>query len=507
VLDFAQNAAVARACQDQERASTEVAAAVDEQLRASLLADRALRRWLCNRLLLLWNFFTVSVYIVCIMNPGAVGVGTLGLSITVLVLLQQIAEASADTIASAQFELISLARLLEYLHIPQERPAHLQGDARRSGFLVSVGRGELGPLAVAESCRGVEVLRGKKVLLRDALGGTGLAAPALAGPSTGAPLQSLHSALAVSGAGGDRPPRLGDLCPSCPALGAAPSGHYVAAVDAATGDAAEMARQLCGGGGSSVLLDVRSAWLSEGAHIRLEDLKVGYGDIPRDVLRGITLDIPPRSKVAIVGATGSGKSTLLLALLRVLEPRAGRVLLGGADASDLGLAALRAAFGFVPQDPVLFSGTLRSNLDPLGAYPDTSLWEALRCAGIAGLVESQPLQLRQPVAEEGGNLSLGQRRLVCLARAALRRPPALLLDEAAPSADPRSQEALQKTIRSGFAASTVLAVTHPMASIADFDRAVVIDRGLVAEQGPVKELCENQGGRLSRMLAAASGGQ
>merc|ERR1719277_1445107 len=122
--------------------------------------------------------------------------------------------------------------------------------------------------------------------------------------------------------------------------------------------------ELCAGTAESLVVEVQSGWLADGARVEIENLTVGYADVPRDVLKGISLRFEPRTKVGIVGTTGCGKSSLLLVLLRILEPRAGRVLLNGVDTRDVGLATLRRALGLVPQDPVLFSGTLRSNLDP-----------------------------------------------------------------------------------------------------------------------------------------------
>uniref|UniRef100_A0A7S1QGG8 ABC transporter domain-containing protein n=1 Tax=Alexandrium catenella TaxID=2925 RepID=A0A7S1QGG8_ALECA len=189
-----------------------------------------------------------------------------------------------------------------------------------------------------------------------------------------------------------------------------------------------------------------------------------------------------------------------MVLLRILEPRAGRVLLNDVDICDIGLGTLRSAVGLVPQDPVVFSGTLRHNIDPLGVYSDGRIWHALRCSHLAEYVESLSLGLLHQVADEGGNLSFGQRQLICLARMALRRPGLLLLDEATSAMDPHTQQLVQQAIRSSFPDSTLVAVAHRLEAVLDFDHVVVMERGTVAEQGPVKELANLENGLFRSML-------
>lgn len=283
-----------------------------------------------------------------------------------------------------------------------------------------------------------------------------------------------------------------------------------------------MAKELCGEGrvqfqppwgsasrtgaseteGEAVILEVQSGWLLNGAHVQLEDIKAGYGDVPRDVLKGISLDFPARAKVAIAGTTGCGKSSLLLVLLRMLEPRSGRVLLNGVDISDLGLATLRSAVGLVPQDPVLFSGSLRHNLDPFDAFTDGRIWQALRRVQLADVVEDLPTKLQHLILEEGANISFGQRQLVCLARMVLRQPGLLLLDEATSAVEPHTQQLVQQTLRSAFPSSTLIAVAHRLETVLDFDHVVVLERGDVAEQGPPRELAERKDSLFQGMLAA-----
>uniref|UniRef100_A0A7S4QHI8 ABC transporter domain-containing protein n=1 Tax=Alexandrium monilatum TaxID=311494 RepID=A0A7S4QHI8_9DINO len=263
-----------------------------------------------------------------------------------------------------------------------------------------------------------------------------------------------------------------------------------------------MSRELRCGTGDQVMLEVQSGWLIDGAGVVIENLKAGYADIPRDVLKGISVSFEPRMKVSIAGTTGCGKSSLLLVLLRMLEPRAGRVLLNGVDTRDVGLVTLRRSLGLVPQDPVLFSGSLKYNLDPFGIYSDGRMWKALELAGMADVVRGWDSRLFHQISEEGTNLSFGQRQLICLARMVLRQPPLLLLDEATSAIDPRTQEEVQHTIITAFPNSTLIAVAHRLETVLDFDYVCVLERGEVVEQGAVKEVSQRKGGRFRAMLEA-----
>jgi len=271
-----------------------------------------------------------------------------------------------------------------------------------------------------------------------------------------------------------------------------------------------MALELCGKGPrgkqDELVVDLQSGWLIDGAGVQLENVKAGYADVPRDVLKGISLTIEPKAKVGIIGTTGCGKSSLLLVLLRIIEPRAGRVLLNGVDTRDVGLATLRSVLGLVPQDPVLFSGSLRYNLDPFGLYVDGRIWEALRVTGMKALIETWPAKLSHQIKEEGSNLSFGQRQLVCLARMVLRQPALLLLDEATSAIDPSTQELVQRTITSSFPGSTLIAVAHRLETVMDYDLVVAMDSGDIAEQGPPRVLAERRDGVFGQMLAAKGSG-
>jgi len=297
--------------------------------------------------------------------------------------------------------------------------------------------------------------------------------------------------------------RLVALLPDNPELGSSEGGHRISGVNNAVRDAVAMAHELCArGNGDSeeMLLEIRSNWLEGGACVELQSIKAGYADIPRDVLKGISLTFEKQSKVAIAGTTGCGKSSLLLVLLRVLETRSGRVLINGVDTEEVGLATLRGALGLVPQDPVLFSGTLRENLDPFGDYTSGRLRKALEAVQLSDMLQSLPSGLEHQIKDEGSNLSYGQRQLVCLARMVLRRPSLLLLDEATSAIDPSTQDLVQNTLDTTFKDSTVVAVAHRLETVLKFDYAAVLDRGDVVEEGPVVELKERKGGVLRKML-------
>ncbi|CAI5456759.1 unnamed protein product [Caenorhabditis angaria] len=209
------------------------------------------------------------------------------------------------------------------------------------------------------------------------------------------------------------------------------------------------------------------------------------------VLSDVTAHIDPTEKIGIVGRTGAGKSSLTLALFRIIEADGGCIEIDGTNIADLQLEQLRSRLTIVPQDPVLFSGTLRMNLDPFFAFNDDQIWEALRNAHLESFVRSLHDGLSHMISEGGENLSVGQRQLICLARALLRKTKVLILDEAAAAVDVETDSLLQKTIREQFKECTVLTIAHRLNTVMDSDRLLVLDKGKVAEFDSPKNLLAN----------------
>ncbi|XP_066215449.1 ATP-binding cassette sub-family C member 10 isoform X1 [Saccopteryx leptura] len=220
-------------------------------------------------------------------------------------------------------------------------------------------------------------------------------------------------------------------------------------------------------------------WLTQGS-VEFQDVVLVYRPGLPNALDGVTFRVQPGEKLGIVGRTGSGKSSLLLVLFRLLEPSSGRVLLDGVDTSQLGLAELRSQLAVIPQEPFLFSGTVRDNLDPRGLYEDRALWQALEQCHLSQVTEAIG-GLDSELGDGGRSLSLGQRQLLCLARALLTDAKILCIDEATASVDQKTDQLLQQTICKRFANKTVLTIAHRLNTILNSDRVLVLHAGRVVE--------------------------
>uniref|UniRef100_A0A8D3D949 ABC-type glutathione-S-conjugate transporter n=1 Tax=Scophthalmus maximus TaxID=52904 RepID=A0A8D3D949_SCOMX len=233
-------------------------------------------------------------------------------------------------------------------------------------------------------------------------------------------------------------------------------------------------------------------WPEEG-RLEFEDYKVRYRPGLDLVLHGITCNIKSTEKIGIVGRTGAGKSSLTNCLFRIIESAAGRILIDGIDISTIGLHDLRRRLTIIPQDPVLFSGTLRMNLDPFDTFSDEDIWRALELSHLTDFVAGLQEKLQYAVTEGGENLSVGQRQLLCLARALLRKSRILFLDEATAAVDLETDSLIQNTIRKEFSHCTVLTIAHRLHSILDCSRVMVLDAGKIVEFDSPSNLFEKRG--------------
>lgn len=282
-------------------------------------------------------------------------------------------------------------------------------------------------------------------------------------------------------------------------------------------------------------LDLPESWPQNGK-LEVSDLSVKHASHLPHVLHNITFTVEPHQRVGVVGRTGAGKSSLVLALFRFLEASQGKILVDGIDISQVKLDQLRNRLAIIPQHPVLFRGTVRSNLDPFNEHTEQSMMEALKVVGWtqepmyvqgAHSEDQSPLlstsigygrdsitdetpsntpltfsPLEAPIQEQGDNLSHGQKQLLCLARALIRRPKLLILDEATSAVDQETDNLIQRQLRSavGQSATTLLVIAHRLRTVADFDRILVMDAGRVVEAGSPRELLRIEGGVFRGMV-------
>ncbi|XP_062546105.1 multidrug resistance-associated protein 1 isoform X8 [Armigeres subalbatus] len=243
-------------------------------------------------------------------------------------------------------------------------------------------------------------------------------------------------------------------------------------------------------------------WPEQG-RVEFQDFQVRYREGLELVLKGISFAVEGGEKVGIVGRTGAGKSSLTLALFRIIESAGGKIVIDGQDISQLGLHALRSRLTIIPQDPVLFSGTLRINLDPFNIHKDDDVWKALEHAHLKSFVKGLTAGINHEVSEGGENLSVGQRQLICLARALLRKTKVLILDEATAAVDLETDDLIQRTIRTEFKDCTVLTIAHRLNTIMDSDKVIVLDRGQISEFAAPSELLQNKSSAFYSMAKDA----
>ncbi|KAM3864489.1 multidrug resistance-associated protein 1 [Diretmus argenteus] len=233
-------------------------------------------------------------------------------------------------------------------------------------------------------------------------------------------------------------------------------------------------------------------WPTHG-DIEIRGLGLRYREDQDLAIRNITVTIQGGEKVGIVGRTGAGKSSLTLGLFRIIEAAEGQIFIDGVDIAQLGLHELRSRITIIPQDPVLFSGSLRMNLDPFDSYSDEEVWKSLELAHLKSFVSGLPDKLNHECCEGGENLSLGQRQLLCLARALLRKTKILVLDEATAAVDLETDNLIQSTIRTQFEDCTVLTIAHRLNTIMDYTRVLVLDKGEMTEFDSPNNLIARRG--------------
>ena len=259
------------------------------------------------------------------------------------------------------------------------------------------------------------------------------------------------------------------------------------------------------------LAQVSDSWPETGS-IEFKDVQMRYRDGLPLVLQNLNLSVAGGERIGIVGRTGAGKSTIMSTLFRLVELSGGSISIDGRNIATIGLQDLRSRLAIIPQDPTLFRGTIRSNLDPFNEHTDLELWSALRQADLVDsdapiadkATTSNRIHLDSIVEEEGLNFSLGQRQLMALARALVRGSRIIVCDEATSSVDQETDQKIQRTIAEGFRGKTLLCIAHRLKTIIGYDRICVMDAGNIAELDTPLALYEKEGG-IFRGMCERSG--
>jgi ATP-binding cassette subfamily C (CFTR/MRP) protein 1 len=212
------------------------------------------------------------------------------------------------------------------------------------------------------------------------------------------------------------------------------------------------------------------------------------------VLKKINFEILPKQKIGIAGRTGSGKSTITLCLFRILEALEGKILIDDVDISTIGLDKLRSNLTIIPQDPALMEGTLRYNIDPLNNYQDNEILNVMEKIGFDYIVNNNDKGLNQKIEEGGENLSVGEKQLICITRAILRKSKIIVMDEATANIDYKTEEIIQKAISEILEDSTIITIAHRIKTIINYDKILILDNGSVVNFDSPNNLLKNKEG-------------
>ncbi len=236
---------------------------------------------------------------------------------------------------------------------------------------------------------------------------------------------------------------------------------------------------------------LRSKNFPQTGKIEFRNFSVKYRPDTKIILKNLTFTISSGEKIGVVGRTGSGKSTLCLCLFRILEPTMGQILIDDVDITKIGLSLLRESITVIPQDPTLIEGTLRENLDPAGHFTDDEMTFNMNLIGLAYLLNDNGLDFQ--VKEDGKNLSSGEKQLICMVRAILRKSKIIIMDEATSSVDYNTEKLIQKTLLNNLKGSTIITIAHRIKTIIGYDRIFVLDKGELIEEGSPQALIEKKG--------------
>ena len=246
--------------------------------------------------------------------------------------------------------------------------------------------------------------------------------------------------------------------------------------------------------------NVNDQWLAAGK-IQFANVSLTYGPCLPPVLKRISFTINPSEKIGVVGRTGAGKSSLTTALFRLVEISEGNIFIDDTDISKVPLSNLRSSISIIPQDPILFSGSVRFNLDPFNKYSNDQLWEVLDCTHLKKTILELPEQLNTEVHAHNSKFSVGEKQLICLARVLLRNSKILILDEATAAVDPGTESIVHQTIREWFSSSTVMIIAHRLSTVLDCDRILTLDNGNIVEFDSPNNLIADPTSQFNQMIS------